>query len=485
MTARRPAAALAFLAVLLLAGCASEPEDAAGREGAGGPAAAAAADVPEIDLSTMEPQVAERFAAARRAVVADPASAAAWGRLGMVAHAHELFAEAAAAYRRAESLDAGDVRGPYFLGDVLTVQGEDLAAAEAAFRRALALRPDYAPAHWRLGAAHVAQGEPEEAARALERAVELAPDLQPARLALAQVRLSQGDLDRAEALLRQILRAEPEHAQALSTLANVAMRQGRGDEARRIAERAEAAPFYNLYSDPLMDQVVAEGASTVLIWERARAFLQNGRFEQAAIGLSRVVELQPDNADAHHQLALAYRELARPAEARRHLERVVALDPGRVDARIQLAALLLDEGRPGAAIPHIEKVGELAPDDPEAGWHLGRALAQAGEAGRAVEAFARAAARAEAAGRTPPVWGLNEWGSALARLGRLDAAAQVFRRALAVAPDDAQTLFHLGLVHEGLGRFDEAVGYYCGSTRGAPAGPAAVRLQALGRSCPR
>ncbi|HEX6201485.1 MAG TPA: tetratricopeptide repeat protein, partial [Thermoanaerobaculia bacterium] len=273
---KRGLAAALALATLLVAGCASEePDAAAGRDGATGPPAAA--EVPEIDLSTMEPEVAERFAAARRAVVADPASAAAWGRLGMVAHAHELFAEAAAAYRRAESLDRADVRWPYFLGDVLTVQGEDLAAAEAAFRRALALRPDYAPAHWRLGAAQVAQGEPEAAARALGRALELAPGLQPARLALAQVRLSQGDLDRAQALLDEILRAEPEHAQALATLANVAMRQGRGEEARRIAERAEAAPFYNLYSDPLMDQVVAEGASTVLIWERARAFLQNGR----------------------------------------------------------------------------------------------------------------------------------------------------------------------------------------------------------------
>lgn len=477
---RRLAAAFGLL---LLAACGGASDDAATGEGRAA-ATAAAADLPEVDLAAMEPQVAERFGESRQAVLADPGSAAAWGRFGMVAHAHELFDEAATAYRRAQALDPADVRWPYFLGDVLSVQGEELDAAEAGFRRALELRPGYAPAHWRLGAVRITQGKPEEAARALERALELAPELQPARLALAQVRLSQGELERAESLLREVLRAEPKHAQALSTLAQVAMRQGRGDEARRIAERAEAAPFYSLYSDPLMDQVVAEGVSAVLIWERARAFLQNGRVEQAAIGLSRVVELQPDNADAHHQLALAYRELGRPAAARRHLERVVELEPELVDARIQLAGLLLDEGRGGAAIPHLEKVAELAPDDPDADWYLGRALAQAGEPGRAVEAFARAAAKAESAGSAPPVWGLNEWGSALARLGRLDAAEVLFRRALAAAPEDAQALFQLGLVHEARGSFDAAVGYYCRSARSRPGSPAEGRLQALGRPCP-
>jgi len=285
-------------------------------------------------------------------------------------------------------------------------------------------------------------------------------------------------------LLREILHEKPEHKQALSTLARVTMRQGRAEDARQLAEAAESAPFYNLYSDPLMDQVVLEGVSAVVIWQRAQAFLQNGNDEQAAVGLARVVELQPGNADAHHQLALAYRNLGRAAAARRHLERVVELDPERVDARVQLAGLLLEEGRGSEALPHLAKVSELAPDDPDLGWYLGRARVQAGDPSRAVEAFARAAERAEAAGATPPAWALNEWGTALARLGRLDAAMEVFRMALAADPDDPQTLFNVGLAHEGLGRFDPAVAYYCRSLRVQPNPPAASRLRALGRSCP-
>ena len=58
-----------------------------------------------------------------------------------------------------------------------------------------------------------------------------------------------------------------------------------------------------------MSQVVAEGVSSVLVWDRAKAFLDNGNYQQAALGLRQVVELQPSNIDAHHQLATAYGNL--------------------------------------------------------------------------------------------------------------------------------------------------------------------------------
>ena len=44
---------------------------------------------PEIDTSGMEPAVARAFESARTAIVDQPDSGARWGRLGMVADAHE------------------------------------------------------------------------------------------------------------------------------------------------------------------------------------------------------------------------------------------------------------------------------------------------------------------------------------------------------------------------------------------------------------
>lgn len=430
-------------------------------------------------MNEMEPQVAKRLRQTRAAVLAEPRSAAAWGRFGMVAHAHELWDEALVAYRQAEKLDFRDERWPYFLGDVLSVVGTDLESAAGAFRRAMQLRADYAPAHMRLGKVLHAAGEIKAASAELERALELQPDLQPARVTLAQIRLAQGDLEASEKMLNEILRQQPRHAQALSTLGQVYMRQGQRSEARRIAERARDAALYNLFADPLMSNVVAEGVSSVLIWERAKAFLDNGNDEQAKRGLLQVVELRPENADAHQQLGVAYGNLGDLNRSRHHLQRAVSLAPDRVEALIQLATVQLDQQDPSAAIPHLRRILELAPEDPDARWMLGRARVLNGDVGGGLAAFDQAAA----AGGEVPVWARNEWGSALARSGRPEAALAQFRAVLAAQPDNAQALFYTGLVFEGLGRLEQAIDHYCRSMRAQPNPPAGGRLSALGRTC--
>ena len=473
--AGRAPAVLSLLATVLLAAACGQPATGPAPDE---PGPAAPPPVPEPDMAGMEAQVEERFRETRGEVLLDPRSADAWGRFGMVMHAHELWDEALVAYGQAQKLDAADERWPYYLGDVLSVVGTDLDAAAAAFRRAMRLRPDYAPAHMRLGKVLLAAGHDPEAAAELETALELEPDLQPARVTLAQIRLAEGELEISEALLDAILREQPRHAQALSTLGQVYMRQGRRGEARKVAERAREAAIYNLYEDPLMSQVVAEGVSSVLIWERAKAFLDNGNDQQAMLGLRQVVKLKPQNADVHQQLAVAYGNLGEVDRARRHLERAVTLAPDRVDALIQLATVQLDQQDPQPASLHLQRILELAPDDPDARWLLGRAQLMAGDVPGAVATFEQAAAGSE-----PPAWARNEWGGALARGGRPDAALAQFRAVLAVDPDNAQALFYVGLVLEGRGRVEEAVDHYCRSMTAQPTPPAAGRLQALGRRC--
>lgn len=467
---QRSGAAAAILASILALACG---------DAAPPPSEEAEIAVPEPDTTDMEPQVERRLEETRTAVLQAPASAAAWGRLGMVAHAHELWDEAIVAYRRAEKLDRSDERWPYFLGDVLTAVGTDLPGAAEAFRRAMALRPEYGPAHMRLGNVLLSQGQLEEAARELERALELAPDLHPARVALAQIRLSQRELERAAELLERVLEEEPRHGRALSTLGQVYMRLGRRDEARDIAQRARDADLYNLYSDPLMSEVVAEGISSVLVWERAQAFFEDGNYEQAVRGLREVVRLKPSNTEARHQLAVALGHVGDLPGSRRQLERTLALAPERTEALVQLASVELDLENPQAAIGHLERYLALRPDDTEARWLLGRAQRLAGSPAAALATFEETAAMAA---RVPP-WAHNEWGSALAETGQMRAALEEFEAALAADPDNAQALFYLGLVQEGVGRLDEAAAYYCRSMSAQANRPAAERLQALGHRC--
>ncbi|MEM6792492.1 MAG: tetratricopeptide repeat protein [Acidobacteriota bacterium] len=483
-----------LLAVLILAlagaGCgAPDAQDQAAEAGPGaaGPSAGAGQEagvfVPEPDMTGMEERVAERLRATRAAVLASPLSAEAWGEFGKVAHAHELWEEARLAYERAESLDAQNVRWPYFLADVLSVLGTDLEASANAFRRALKLQPDYAPAHMRLGRVLLADDRPQEAAAELERALEIEPGLQPAQVSLAQIQLAEGRLDAAETLLDRILEDAPRHAQALSTLGQVYMRQGRRSEARAMAERARGAAIYNLFSDRLIGEVVVEGVSTVLVWERAKAFYDNGNFEQAALGLEQVVKSAPDNVEARHQLAVALGNIGQAQRSKPHLQKVIALDGEMIDARVQLASIHLDEQNPDAAAPLLQKALDLDPRDPDAGWLLGRAQMMRGEVQPALETFERAHENAERTGSQIQGWAYNEWGSALAQSGRLRRARALFERVLELDPQNAQALFYLGLVSEGEGRRGEAVVFYCRSIEAQPNPPASGRLAALRGTC--
>ena len=435
--------------------------------------------VPEIELAEMEPQVRKRLLDTRAAVLADTGSAEAWGRFAMVAHAHEMWEEADTSYQEAEAADAEDPRWPYFRGDVLSVVGTELETAVVAFRRALTLRPGYAPAHLRLGKVLVALGNESAAALEFERALELAPDLQPARVALAQILLASGEAEAAAGMVEAVLAEAPRHEQALSTLGQAYMRLGRREEAREVAELARNPAAYNLFSDPLMSQVVAEGVSSVLVWDRAKAFLDNGNYQQAALGLRRVVELQPSNIDAHHQLATAYGNLGEIEGARRHLERTVTARPESAAARLQLATVYLEQRAPEQAIPHLRRVLEIAPDDPDAAWLLARAMVEAGDTAGGLRAFELNSAN----GLAVPGWAHDEWGRVLAQSGRPEEALEHFRSALALNPRDAQALFFTGLLFEGYGRVEEAVVHYCRSIEAAPNPPSSERLRALGRDC--
>lgn len=436
--------------------------------------------VPQPDLSEMESQVREILQARRAAILEDPLSADAWGRFGMTAHAHELWAEADIAYRQAATLNPDDESWPYYLGDVLATVGTDLPAAAEAFRRALTLRPDYAPAHMRLGNVLVADNRSDEAEPEFERALELKPDLQQARVPLAQIRLGQGSLEAAAELLEEVLRDSPKHGQALSTLAQVYMRQGNRDEARAIADRAREPANYNLFADPLMSRVVAEGVSSVQLWERAKSFLESGNSKQAVLGLRQVVEITPENADAQQQLGVAYGNLGKLDLSRNHLEKAVELDGDSTNVRIQLALLLLETGQPADSVPHLKKVLELAPQDPDAGWLLGKALVATGAGRAAIETFEQAAmASSELTGSSAPAWAHNEWGRALAENGRVDEGTAHFQSALEAEPDNPQALFYYGLVLEGQGKTGAAIDHYCRSK--SP--PAFARVQELGRTC--
>jgi tetratricopeptide (TPR) repeat protein len=116
------------------------------------------------------------------------------------------------------------------LGVVLQTQHK-LGEAEAAYRQAIALRPDYAAAYHNLGEVLGRHEKPAEAEAAYRKAVALRPNLVPAYFGLGRVLRAQEKLDAAEAAYRQAIALRPDYAAAYCNLGLVLRDQARFAEA--------------------------------------------------------------------------------------------------------------------------------------------------------------------------------------------------------------------------------------------------------------
>ena len=133
--------------------------------------------------------------------------------------------EAAAAYRRAIALDPNFAAAPYNLGNLLCDAGR-LPDAEAAYRSALAARADYPDAYNALGTVLQRRGRLADAAEAFRAAAQHAPRwVEPAtNLGVALLGLER--YDDARQALQAALAIDPSHASAHGNLGAVYLRAG-------------------------------------------------------------------------------------------------------------------------------------------------------------------------------------------------------------------------------------------------------------------
>jgi tetratricopeptide (TPR) repeat protein len=110
--------------------------------------------------------------------------------------------------------------------------------ARSAYRRALALEPDFGLAHYGVGESFLLEGESAQALPHLREALRLQPRDARATTSLGIARLSLGEREGAERLFTLALRLDPGLAAAHNGLAAVRAEQGRFAEAAGHVERA-------------------------------------------------------------------------------------------------------------------------------------------------------------------------------------------------------------------------------------------------------
>jgi tetratricopeptide (TPR) repeat protein len=236
-----------------------------------------------------------------------------------------------------------------------------LDEAAEAFRHALALEPDYAPAHNSLGSVLRQQGHHDEAIGQLEAALRLQPDFDDARFNLGNARADRGDWAGAIAEYEALLRHRPDAVDVQSNLGIAlasAKRPGEAVEHFRVAATLapqDAKAHYNL----------------------GHALLERGDSSEAVEHLVRALQIDPGDRTAHDELGSAYLAKQDFANAEREFRETIRLSPLAAEAYNNLGIAVASVGRFDEAIREFEMALRI-----DSGFEQARVNLRAAQAAR-------------------------------------------------------------------------------------------------------
>lgn len=185
----------------------------------------------------------------------------------------------------------------------LHLQGHP-AEAEACYRRALALDPEFKEAWMNLGLAALSLGRVDAAEEYQRQALRLDPGLADAQNNLGMIHYNLGRMAEAENCFHAALRLQPGHCNATLNLGSV----------RQIGNHVEEAEAMFLRALALgVDPVRAKSNLSL-------ALMEQGRPEEAEQCCRQALEMRPGHAEARANLALALLMMGRLEEGWLHYE---------------------------------------------------------------------------------------------------------------------------------------------------------------------
>jgi tetratricopeptide (TPR) repeat protein len=188
---------------------------------------------------------------------------------------------------------------------------------------------------------------------------------------------------------------------------------------------------------------------------------------EAIAELKSILAAEPDSAEAHMLLGLAYRIQGQPdllGEAVAELRQALALKPDLGVARLSLARIYLDMARPGRARDELTTALEAAPNHPQVLALLGEAERHLGNTKRAIELLRQALSVDPSAAQARYYLGL-----ALTDAGEHAAAIQELQQVVKSGVNGAEANLGLGSALLAAGRSKEAVAALRESVRLDPA----------------
>ena len=408
---------------------------------------AAPTGLPEVLLGK-DPGVIALVEEVLAEIAADPRNPELRMRLGYAYEANFLDSLALLSYEQALASGAARARWWYRLARVKTRLG-DRSGAVAAAERAAALRPDYAPLHWRLGFWYLDQGQLERARESFDRADALDPGAAPGHWGLARVMLQSRRPGRAAAILEALLEQRPDDAYARLLLGTAYRQMGRLEEARVELERgAGASPKWRDGWDEEMDSY---RQGLVVELGKATRLADEGRPDAAIAIMEELCRKYPQDPRLFDRLGGLYIETQRYKQALSTFEEGLSHHPGNAWFHLKSGALQAEMGNYAEALGSLDRAVVLDSTLSAAHQRRGRVLMETRRYPEAADAFARAL------DHDPRNATLHlELGLARYELGQFAAGLGNLRRAVELDSTRARAFVALGLTQARLGAFDGA-----------------------------
>lgn len=178
-----------------------------------------------------------------------------------------------------------------------------------------------------------------------------------------------------------------------------------------------------------------------------RAFLQEGRTNEAIAELSTAASLDPKLNEAHNLLGVAFDQKGLQDRAKESYERAVKAGPQDAQTLNNLGFSLYQSGNYRAAIDRLKRAAKLAPYDERIMNNLGLALCRMGKLEDAYKNFARAGG---------PLTGNLNMAKMLERFGREEEAITYYEGARMVDPNCSFALRRLADLYQRIGKSEES-----------------------------
>lgn len=405
--------------------------------------------------------------------------------------------EAESELRDALALDPYQPNWHFNLGLTLDAAGRHREAIES-FATAAKLDPANAQALMMTGVNHLRLGEAEKALAWLERASSIDASLTDAYVHRIEAHAELGQHEQAEVVFYLAQQVNAKSADIYACMADSLMDRSLHEKAvwclreaakldpelpgiqSRLAEAYAETGRHERARQLYLLELRRNPGDVECLLSLARLLEQMNRLPEAEEKLRRVLELEPDNTDAHFSLGELAQRAGNEAIALRHFDVVLRLDAGFATVRRRIASLLLKRG----PLNDVERARELlsqetrdldaGPDDwsAEALDELGRLLLDA-----SLTSEARRVLGLVIAQRPDDAQAHHLYSVACLEMGDVQAGMDAARTALRLDRSLVPAMHNLALAFMRQGQYTRARYWVKQGLRHEPDDPALRRLR--------